>query len=124
MSEWLLSSGSAESDPVSLARDAETLHYELEGRAFVFECRIVPNPLVRKGVAVMMQLTELPRTTTATGPPNGPASQSPITVRDLAAAFDDDELPGEIDLSTIVRSRNRARWLFASAADLVRGSAS
>jgi hypothetical protein len=124
MSEWLLSKGRSESDPVSLARDAETLHYELEGRAFAFECRIVPNPLAGKGIAVMMQLTELPASTNATGRPNDAASQSPIVVRDLAATFDEDSLPRETDLSTIVRSRNRARWLFASAADLVNSSAS
>lgn len=113
MSEWLVRSGDPATDPVSLARRREIQEYELDGHPFVFSCAVVPNEWDGKGVAVMMELAELER-----------GGQKPIRVKDLAAAFVDDELPGELDLATIVTCRSRTEWLFASAADLLRRSAS
>lgn len=113
MSEWLVRKGDPSSDPVSLARNHEVQEYEFDGRPFVFSCAVVPNEWDGRGVAVMMELAEMER-----------GSREPIHVTDLAAAFDDDELPGELDLATIVTCRSRTEWLFASAADLLRRSAS
>lgn len=78
-----------------------------------------------KGVAVMMHLAELPearRGDAATGRSRDPRVKQPIALRDLAAAFEDDELPRETDLATIVTSRTRAQWLFASAAAMLEGA--
>jgi hypothetical protein len=113
MSEWLVRKGDPASDPVSLARNREIQEYELDGRPFVFSCAVVPNEWDGKGVAVMMELAEQER-----------RGQEPIRVKDLAATFVDEELPGELDLATIVTCRSRTEWLFASAADLLRRSAS
>ena len=70
----------------------------------------------------MMHLAELEASRTAAG--SAPGRGSPIRVGDLAAAFEGDELPRELDLATIVTCRSRTEWLFASAAEMVRGSAS
>jgi hypothetical protein len=122
MSEWLVRKGDPASDPVSLARNREVLEWELDGRPFVFSCEVVPNDRSGTGVAVMMHLAELE------GPPCASAGDAslvrgePIHVDDLAAAFEGDELPPELDLATIVTCRSRTEWLFASAAEMVRGS--
>jgi len=125
MSEWHVRSGSSETNPVALARDHEVLEYELDGHAFVFACEIVPNEWAGKGIAVMMHLAELveaPRAGTPTGPPSDSLLKERVSVHDLAAAFEEDELPEEVDLATIVRCRHRAHWLFASAADMIQSS--
>jgi hypothetical protein len=111
MSEWHVLKGRAETDPVALAREREVVECELDGRAFVFACEVVPNQWSGKGVAVMMNLAE-----------HAGNAGDPICVRDLAAAFEDDELPQELDLATIVTCRTRAEGLFASAADMVKRS--
>lgn len=125
MGEWRVRKGSGDRDPVALARDHEVLEYELDGHTFVFACEVVPNERAGKGVAVMMHLAELPearRGDAATDLSRHPLSKDPITLRDLAAAFEGDELPKETDLATIVTSRTRARWLFASAAAMLEGA--
>lgn len=119
MSEWLVRKGDPASDPVSLARDREVLEYEIEGHAFVFSCEVVPNDRDGRGVAVMMHLAEQD----CRGVQAAPARE-PIRVADVAAAFESDDLPSELDLATIVKCRSRTEWLFASAAEMVRGSAS
>jgi hypothetical protein len=127
MGEWRVCKGSAEADPVALARDHEVLEYELDGHAFVFACEVVPNEWAGKGVAVMMRLAELSATRSEDATTGGPADglvDGPICARDLAAAFDEEELPPELDLATIVKCRSRADWLFADVADMVRKSAS
>ena len=113
MSDWHVVKGSDETDPVALARDREVVECEFDGRAFLFACEVIPNEWSGRGVAVMMNLAELAGT-----------AAEPICVRDLAAAFEDDELPQELDLATIVTCRTRAEGLFASAADMVKRSAS
>ena len=113
MSEWLLRRGSGETDPVALARHHQVLEYELDGREFRFECEVVPNEWAGKGVAVLMHLDEL-----------AVARKDTICACDLAAAFDQDELPDELDLPTIVRCRSREDGLFADVADRVRNSVS
>jgi hypothetical protein len=113
MGDWHVLKGNSETDPVALARDRAVVECELDGRAFVFACEVVPNQWSGRGVAVMMSLAELAGTV-----------GDPICVRDLAAAFDDEELPQELDLATLVTSRTRAEGLFASAADMVKRSAS
>jgi len=113
MSEWLVRSGGPACDPVSLARTRQSMEYEIDGHPFVFSCAVVPNEWDGRGVAVMMELAELEG-----------AGSEPIRVQDLAAAFVDEELPRELDLAAIVTCRSRTEWLFACAADMVRGSAS
>jgi hypothetical protein len=119
MSEWLVRKGDPASDPVSLARDRDVLEYEIEGHAFVFSCEVVPNDRDGRGVAVVMHLAEQD----CRGVQAAPARE-PIRVADVAAAFESDDLPSELDLATIVKCRSRTEGLFASAAELVRGSAS
>jgi hypothetical protein len=110
MSEWQVRKGNATAHPVTLARDREVLEYEFDGRPFVFACEVVPNEREGRGVAVMMHLAE--RTDL----------RQPIALCELAASFDADELPQELDLATIVTCRSRAEWLFASAADQIEGA--
>jgi hypothetical protein len=98
------------------------LEYEFDGHAFVFACEVVPNEWAGKGVAVMMRLAELSATRSGDATTGGTAD--PICARDLAAAFDEEELPPELDLATIVKCRSRADWLFADVADMVRNSGS
>jgi hypothetical protein len=118
MGEWLVCKGDPTRDPVSLARDREVLEYELDGHPFVFSCEVVPNARSGRGVAVMMHLAE--RGCRGDRPvDDATAVPRPVQVDDLAAAFDDGELPRELDLATLVTCRSRAEWLFASAADLI-----
>ena len=112
MSEWQVRSGDPACDPVSLARDRRVVEYEIDGRPFVFSCAVVPNQWDGRGVAVMMELAE-----------QDMAGRDPIRERDLAAAFAADELPGELDLATIVTCRSRTEGLFATAADRLRATA-
>jgi hypothetical protein len=123
MSEWQVRRGDPAVDPVSLARDREVLEYEIDGHPFVFSCEVVPNQWAGRGVAVVMQLAELDGAPAPAGA-GVRASREPIKVRDLAAAFEGDELPRELDLATIVTCRTRTEWLFENAADMVRGAAS
>lgn len=119
MSEWQVRKGDPASDPVSLARERAVLEYELDGHSFVFSCEVVPNERAGRGVAVVMQLAEFDGLAGRVE-----SGRGPIRVQDLAAAFEDDELPPELDLATIVTCRTRAEWLFENAADMVRASAS
>jgi predicted GNAT family acetyltransferase len=112
MTEWQIRKGDPAPDPVSLARAREVVEYEIDGHPFVFSCAVVPNEWDGRGVAVMMELAELER-----------ADHDPIRIRHLAAAFVDDELPGELDLATIVTCRTRTEGLFESAVDILRATA-